>query len=47
MKASYGLPSWLREGVMAAELEQKTIPKYITAVSVLGLPDLSAGGIYA
>lgn len=47
VKASYGLPHWLREGVVAAELEQKTIPKYITAVTALGLPQLREGGIYA
>ena len=46
VKATRGIPPWVHEGVMAAELQQKTIPKYITAVEVLGLVKLTAGGVY-
>lgn len=41
VKSTKGLPRWLHEGVEAAELQQQTIPKYITAVEVLGLKELS------
>jgi hypothetical protein len=46
VKATRGIPPWVHEGVMAAELQQKTIPKYVTAVEVLGLVKLTAGGVY-
>jgi hypothetical protein len=32
---------------VAGELEQQTIPKYVTAVEALGLDELSAAGVYA
>ncbi len=47
VKATKGIPPWVHEGVVAAELRQKTIPKYISAVEALGLLEISAGGIYA
>ena len=47
VKSTKGLPHWLHEGVESAELQQRTIPKYITAVEVLGLVELSASGVYA
>ena len=47
VKATRGIPPWVHEGVVAAELKQQTIPKYITAVEVLGMPDLVATGVYA
>ena len=47
VKSTKGFPPWVYDGVVAAELQQKTIPKYITAVEVLGLPEINAGGIYA
>jgi hypothetical protein len=47
VKATHGIPNWLREGVLSAELEQKTIPKYITAVEALRLVELNGGGVYA
>ena len=47
LKSTKGFPPWIYDGVVAAELQQKTIPKYITAVEVLGLPETNAGGIYA
>lgn len=47
LKSTKGFPPWIYDGVVAAELKQKTIPKYITAVEVLGLPKINAGGIYA
>ena len=47
VKSTRGMPRWLHEGVEAAELQQRTIPKYITAVEVLGLVELSLSGVYA
>lgn len=47
LKSTKGFPPWIYEGIVAAELQQKTIPKYITAVEVLKLPEVNAGGIYA
>ena len=47
VKATQGIPDWVHEGVVAAELQRKTIPKYVTAVEVLGLLETSAGGVYA
>ena len=46
VKATRGVPRWIHEGVLAAELRQQTIPKYVTAVEVLGLPALSPAGAY-
>ena len=47
VKATKGIPPWVYDGVVAAELRQKTIPKYISAVEALGLLEISVGGIYA
>ena len=47
VKCTKGLPRWVHEGVIASELQQQTIPKYITAVEVLGLLELSPAGVYA
>lgn len=47
VKSTKGLPHWLHEGVESAELQQRTIPKYVTAVEVLGLVELSPSGVYA
>lgn len=40
IKTSAGLPGWVREGIIAGELVQATIPKYVSAVDHLGLADL-------
>ena len=47
IKATRGIPGWIHEGIVAAELEQRTIPKYVTAVESLGLPQTMEAGIYA
>ncbi len=47
VKATRGIPRWVHDGIVAAELQQQTIPKYITAVEVLGLPGLAPAGAYA
>lgn len=47
VKATGEIPGWVHEGVVAAELQQQTLPKYVTAVEVLGLTELSAVGVYA
>jgi hypothetical protein len=47
VKATQGIPPWVHDGVVAAELRQKTIPKYVTAVESLGLPQFTETGIYA
>ena len=47
LKSTKGFPPWIHEGIVTAELQQKTIPKYITAVDVLRLPETNVGGIYA
>ncbi|TDJ49740.1 MAG: polyphosphate polymerase domain-containing protein [Gemmatimonadetes bacterium] len=47
VKATHGIPNWLQEGVLAAELQAATIPKYITAVELLGLPEHNPTGVYA
>ncbi|MFP8873995.1 MAG: polyphosphate polymerase domain-containing protein [Myxococcota bacterium] len=47
LKSTKGFPPWIYEGIVAGELQQKTIPKYVTAVEVLRLPETNAGGIYA
>jgi hypothetical protein len=46
VKATGRLPNWLREGVLAGELQQQTIPKYVTAVEVLRLAELGRAGVY-
>ncbi len=47
VKSTVGIPRWVHDGIVAAELRQQTVPKYITAVEVLGLPELYASGIHA
>jgi hypothetical protein len=47
VKATRGIPGWVHEGIVAAELQQQTIPKYVTAVRTLGLVQLSEAGVYA
>ena len=47
IKATHGIPAWVNEGVIASELQQRTIPKYVTAVESLGLPTTMEAGIYA
>lgn len=48
VKADHGrIPNWLRDGVLACELQQQTVPKYVAAVQVLGLDELTATGVYA
>ena len=47
VKATEGIPAWVHQGVVAAELQQQTIPKYVTAVEALGLVKLSEAGVYA
>jgi hypothetical protein len=42
VKTTHGIPPWVHEGVVAAELQQQTIPKYITAVEVLRLTECGA-----
>lgn len=46
VKSNDELPRWLHEGIVAGELEQRTIPKYTTAVKVLGLRELTGSGVY-
>ncbi len=46
VKATAGIPGWVHDGVVAAELQRQTIPKYVTAVEVLGLPELTPAGVY-
>lgn len=47
IKSTKGIPGWVHDGVVAAELQQKTIPKYITAVETLRMDDLYGIGVYA
>ena len=47
VKATNGIPGWVHQGIIAGELQQKTIPKYVTAVEALGLPELCDAGVYA
>ena len=46
IKSNAVLPRWVHDGIVACELEQKTIPKYVTAVNVLGLGELTGSGVY-
>ncbi len=46
IKSNTGLPRWVHDGIIACELEQKTIPKYVTAVNVLKLGELTGSGVY-
>lgn len=47
VKATQGMPGWVHDGVVVAELQQQTIPKYISAVEALDLLELTATGVYA
>ena len=47
LKATHGFPRWAHEGILAAELRQRTIPKYITAVEVLKMHEFADMGVYA
>jgi hypothetical protein len=47
VKATNGVPPWVHDGVVVAELQQQTIPKYITAVEVLRLREHRASGVFA
>ena len=46
IKSNAVLPRWVHDGIIACELEQKTIPKYVTAVNVLKLGELTGSGVY-
>jgi hypothetical protein len=46
IKSNNVLPRWVHDGIIACELEQKTIPKYVTAVNVLKLGELTGAGVY-
>ena len=46
IKSNNVLPRWVHDGIVACELEQKTIPKYVTAVEVLKLGELTGSGVY-
>ena len=46
IKSNTVLPRWIHDGIIACELEQKTIPKYVTAVKVLQLGELTGTGVY-
>ncbi len=47
VKATHGIPGWVQQGILAGELEQQTLPKYVTAAGALGLVELSEAGVYA
>jgi hypothetical protein len=47
VKATKGIPAWVHEGVVAYELKHQTLPKYVSAVEVLRLPELYTAGVYA
>ena len=46
IKTDAVLPRWIHDGIVSCELQQKTIPKYVTAVDVLGLGVLTGSGVY-
>ena len=46
IKSNTVLPRWVHDGIIACELEQRTIPKYVTAVNVLKLGELTGSGVY-
>jgi hypothetical protein len=46
IKSNDPLPQWLHDEVVTAELSQQTIPKYVSAVDVLGLRELAGLGVY-
>ena len=47
LKSTKGFPAWIYDGIRLAELRQKPIPKYTTAVKVLNLQTIIAAGNYA
>jgi hypothetical protein len=48
IKATYGIPGWVVEGVKCAELRQQPVPKYVIAVEQLGLlGTIPAVGVYS
>ena len=47
VKATNAIPRWVHDGIIAGELQQRPIPKYVTAMEHLHLHQTSSGGIYA
>jgi hypothetical protein len=47
VKHTTGLPHWVTAGALAAGLDQQPVPKYVMAVSRLGLQHNILGGVYA
>jgi hypothetical protein len=47
VKATQEIPPWIYSGAIAGELQQQTIPKYITAIEFLGLANQRTAGVYA
>ena len=43
VKATKGIPPWVTAGVLAAELVQRTVPKYVVAMEALGIPAWRTG----
>ncbi len=44
VKATKQIPPWVHDGIVAAELRQATIPKYVSAVEKLGLHSVGQHG---
>lgn len=47
VKSTGQIPDWVYDGVIAAELQQQTIPKYCTAIEELGMDKINGIGVYA
>ena len=47
VKATHGIPRWVHDGIVAGELQQRPIPKYVTAVEGLRMHHVSRSGVYA
>lgn len=47
IKSTHGFPSWIYNGIKLGELHQQPIPKYTSAVKVLGLMDSLISSNYA
>jgi len=47
VKSTGQIPGWVYDGVVAAELEQRTVPKYCTAIEELGMNHINGIGVYA
>ena len=45
IKSTESLPAWVNDGLLAAELFQQPVPKYVSAVSRLGPQTLVSGGV--